>query len=120
MPLSQINTNAIANNITLLGTGGVGIPSGNTAQRLITTTPNIRFNTDTNSYEGYSPVANTYTTVGGGAKGGGSDSIFFENGQTVTTNYTLSANTNAMSAGPITINSGVSVTVGNNQSWTII
>lgn len=120
MPLSQINTRSIANNITLLGTGGVGIPSGNTAQRLNTTNPNIRYNTDTNTYEGYSPSANTYTSVGGGAKGGGSDSVFFENGQTVTQNYTLSANTNAMSAGPITINANVSVIIPVGQTWTVI
>ena len=120
MPLSQINTNAVANNITLQGYAGVGIPQGNTAQRGSTTRPTIRFNTDTNTYEGYNPNSTAWTSVGGGAKGGGSDSIFFENGQTVTADYTLTANTNAMSAGPITINSGVSVTVGNNQSWTII
>ena len=39
-----------------------------------------------------------------GAGGGGSDKIFWENGQTVTTNYTITNNMNAMSAGPITIN----------------
>ena len=120
MPLSQISTNAVANNITLQGYAGVGIPQGNTAQRGSTTRPTIRFNTDTNTYEGYNPNSTAWTSVGGGAKGGGSDSVFFENGQTVTADYTITANTNAMSAGPITINSGVSVTVGNNQSWTII
>lgn len=120
MPLSQINTNAVANNITLQGYAGVGIPQGNTAQRGSANTPTIRFNTDTYTYEGYNPNSTAWTSVGGGAKGGGSDAIFFENGTTVTQNYTLTANTNAMSAGPITINSGVSVTIGNNQSWTIV
>ena len=54
------------------------------------------------------------------AKGGGTDKIFWENGQTVTTNYTITNNYNAMSAGPITINSGVSVTIGTGEFWTIV
>ena len=55
-----------------------------------------------------------------GLKGGGSDLIFFENSQNVTTNYTISNNKNAMSAGPITINSGVTVTIGDGETWTVV
>ena len=55
-----------------------------------------------------------------GAGGGGSDKIFWENGQTVTTNYTITNNYNAMSAGPITINSGITVTIGDGETWTIV
>jgi hypothetical protein len=55
-----------------------------------------------------------------GATGGGSDQIFYENGQTVTTNYTISNGKNAMSAGPITINTGVTVTVGTGETWTVV
>jgi hypothetical protein len=58
--------------------------------------------------------------VGGGATGGGSDEVFFENGQTVTTNYTITTNKNAMSAGPITVDSGVTVTVPSGSVWTIV
>jgi hypothetical protein len=57
---------------------------------------------------------------GGGATGGGSDEIFYENGQNVTTNYTITNGKNAMSAGPITIDSGVTVTVGAGETWTVI
>lgn len=56
----------------------------------------------------------------GGAAGAGGDDVFYENGQTVTTNYTITAGKNAMSAGPITINSGATVTVGSGQSWVIV
>ena len=56
----------------------------------------------------------------GGATGGGSDTIFWENGQAVTTNYTITNNMNAGSFGPITINSGITVTVGAGEHWTII
>ena len=55
-----------------------------------------------------------------GATGAGSDKIFWENGQTVTQNYTITNNYNAMSAGPITINNGVTVTVGDGETWTIV
>ena len=55
-----------------------------------------------------------------GAGGGGSDKIFWENGQTVTTNYTITNNMNAMSAGPITINNSVTVTIGDGETWTIV
>mgnify|MGYP003131811234 CR=1 FL=1 len=55
-----------------------------------------------------------------GATGGSTDKIFWENGQTVTTNYTISNNKNAMSAGPITINNGIAVTIGTGENWTIV
>ena len=55
-----------------------------------------------------------------GATGGGSDKIFWENDQTVTTDYTITNNQNAMSAGPITINSGITVTVGAGETWTVV
>ena len=61
---------------------------------------------------------------GGGATGGGTDKIFQENGQTVTTNYTIGdtfgAACNAMSAGPVTINNGVTVTINNGETWIIL
>ena len=58
--------------------------------------------------------------VAAGASGAGSDKIFWENGQTVTQNYTITNNQNAMSAGPITINNSVTVTVGTGETWTIV
>ena len=95
------------------------LPSGTTAQRDETPASGyIRFNSDNTKFEGYNGSA--WTNVGGGATGGGSDAVFIENGQTVTTDYTLSANTNAGSFGPITINSGVTVTVPTGQTWTVV
>jgi hypothetical protein len=43
-----------------------------------------------------------------------------ENAQTITANYTITDGYNAMSAGPITINSGVTVTVGDGETWTVV
>lgn len=77
----------------------------------------FRFNSTLGVFEGYNGSA--WGGVGG-ATGGGNDRIFWENGQTVTTSYTISDGTNAMSAGPITINSGVTVTVGAGEVWTVV
>ena len=55
-----------------------------------------------------------------GATGAGSDKIFWENGQTVTQNYTITNNYNAGTFGPVTINNSVTVTVGAGETWTIV
>lgn len=60
------------------------------------------------------------SSPGAGAVGGGTDSIFFENDQTVTTDYTVTTDKNALSAGPVTINSGVVVTIPSGSSWVIV
>ena len=60
------------------------------------------------------------TGINAGATGGGSDEIFYENGQTVTTNYTISTSKNAMSAGPIGIATGITVTIPSGSTWTIV
>ena len=55
-----------------------------------------------------------------GATGGGSDKIFRENDVTVTTSYTISTNKNAVTAGPITISTGATVTVQDGSAWTVV
>ena len=60
------------------------------------------------------------SSSGGGATGGGSNKIFFENDQTVTNNYTITSGKNAMTAGPVTINSGITVTVPSDSTWTVV
>lgn len=59
-------------------------------------------------------------TTSGGATGGGSDQIFIQNGQTVTTDYTISTNYNAGTFGPVSVNTGVTVTVSTGSVWTVI
>jgi hypothetical protein len=56
----------------------------------------------------------------GFAIGSGSNGVFLENGQTVNENYTISTNKNAISAGPITIASGVVVTIPSGSVWSIV
>ena len=56
----------------------------------------------------------------GGATGGGTDQIFYQNGQTVTTNYTITTSNNAGTFGPVSINGGVTVTVPTGSVWTVV
>ena len=62
------------------------------------------------------------TGLAAGATGGnsGANAVFWENEQTVTHDYTIGNNKNAGSFGPITINNGVTVTVGSGENWTIV
>lgn len=110
-----------AGNISMTGTGAIDVASGTAAERPGTPSAGmIRFNTDDTTFEGYDGSAWGAIGGGGGASGGGSDAVFYENGQTVTSDYTITASTNAMSAGPITINSGVTVTIPSGSTWTIV
>jgi len=100
-------------------TGSLTLPDGTTGQRPGTpATGDVRFNTTIIQFEGYNGTA--WGTIGGGAKGGGVDQVFFENDQTVTTNYTLTSNKNAVSAGPVTISSGITVTIPSGVVWVIV
>ena len=44
----------------------------------------------------------------------------WENASTISSNYTIGTNNNAVSAGPITINSGVTVTVPTGSTWIVV
>jgi hypothetical protein len=61
-----------------------------------------------------------WTAVGSAATGGDSDQVFLETNKNVTTNYTISTGFNAVSAGPVSIDLGVTVTVPVGSVWTIV
>lgn len=108
----------VASDSSFNGTGALKIPVGTTAQRPTAADGKIRFNDDTNKFEGYNGTA--WGQLGGGATGGGTDEVFVENGQVVTTSYTLPGTKNASSTGPITIDSGVTVTVSSGSRWVVL
>jgi len=60
-----------------------------------------------------------YADGGGGATGGGTDKVFFESDQTITTSYTLTANKHAHTVSP-TIANNVNVVVPNNAILVIL
>ena len=98
--------------VSIASTGYVGINKTNPGTALHVT--------GTVTATAFAGDGSALTGIAAGATGGGNDDIFYENGQNVTTNYTITNGKNAMSAGPITIDSGVTVTVGAGETWTVI
>ena len=100
-------------------TGSGALPSGTTAQRDGSPSAGyIRFNSTEGSFEGYNGSA--WGSIGGGATGAGGDAVFYENDQIITTSYSITSGRNAMSTGPITVNSGASVTVPSGSRWVVL
>ena len=121
----NVGVGAAANAAALLdltsSTKGFRAPSMTTTQRNAIVSPVgglLIYNTTQLSYQVYNGTS--WTSVGGGATGGGSNQVFVENDQTVTDNYTITSGKHAMSTGPITINSGVVVTVPSGSNWVVI
>ena len=52
--------------------------------------------------------------------GASTNTVFFENDTAVGVGYSITSGKNAMSAGPISINAGIAVTVPSGSSWTIV
>ena len=97
-------------------TGSGELPSGTTAQR--DGSPDagyIRFNTTETSFEGYDGSA--WGAIGGGASAGGA---IYENKDDITADYTITSGSNGFSVGPMTIASGVSVTIPSGQRWVVL
>jgi hypothetical protein len=51
---------------------------------------------------------------------GSASAVFFENPQTITSNYTIVTGKSAMNTGPITIDSGVTITVESGARYVVI
>lgn len=98
-------------------TGAAQLPVGSVAQRPANGPGKLRYNSESSRFEGNNGSA--WGSLGG-ATGGGTDAVFYLNDQTVNNSYTVPANQNAMSAGPITIANGATVTVSDGSVWTIV
>ena len=97
-------------------TGSASIPVGTTAQRDGSPAEGMfRYNSTTDEFEGYADSA--WGSIGGGASAGGA---IYENVNSIAANFTFASNSNGMSVGPITINSGVTVTVPSGQNWVVL
>mgnify|MGYP001223317526 CR=1 FL=1 len=100
-------------------TGSGVLPSGTTGQRDGSPSAGyLRFNSTTSSFEGHNGSA--WAPVGGGATGGSGEQVFVENENQIDNNYTITTNFNALTTGPITVASGVTVTVPSGSSWIIL
>ena len=97
-------------------TASARIPSGTTAQR--DGSPSVgffRWNTTETQAEIYDGSA--WSLVGGGNT---TEEPLWEHESVVSSNYVMTDGNNAISAGPIIINSGYSVTVGSGCTWAIV
>ena len=106
-------------------TTSLQIPKGTTGARPgIVTSGLIRYNTTTKEFEGYGDSSWGNLGGGGGATGGGTgplqDDVFYENSTNVTQNYSITSGKNAMSAGPITLDANVVVTIPAGSVWTVV
>jgi hypothetical protein len=104
----------VSGNLLMTGTGAIDIPTGTTAERPGSAdTGMFRYNSTLGLFEGYG--ASGWGEIGGGAgaTGGGTDEVFVENDQTVTTSYSLTANKNASTVSP-SLNSSVVITIPAN------
>jgi hypothetical protein len=110
-------TPTFSGNVTFSSTGAITAPVGTTGERPSATVGMLRFNSSATAFEGYNGSA--WTSLGG-ATGGVGNPAFYENDITITADYTISTNKNAGSFGPITVDSGVTVTVPDGSTWTIV
>lgn len=96
-------------------TGSASLPSGTTAQRDGSPTAGyLRWNTTDTSAEVYDGSA--WAAVGGGNS---TTEGLYEMANTISANYSITSGNNALTAGPITINSGISVTIPSSSTWVI-
>lgn len=97
------------------GTGSAVVPTGTEAQRDGSPSAGyLRFNSDATSFEGYDGSA--WGSIGGGAT---SDAIY-ENSATIAENITIATGRNGMSTGPISVASGITVTVESGARYVVI
>ena len=54
------------------------------------------------------------------ANTGAINDVFWENAQTLASSYSIPANKSAVTAGPVTLGSGVTVTLGTNSRWVVV
>jgi hypothetical protein len=99
------------------GSSGITFPTWDTAGR--PATPEVGtmgWNTDLVSMEVYDGSA--WGAVGGGG-GASADGAIYINTQEITANYTFTANTSGVSAGPVSLSNAV-VTMPVGSRWVIV
>ena len=127
------STEAIIATLSFLNTNSVfRMPAGTQAQRPTgVSVGTIRFNSDTDAAEIYKTDDGTgspgWASVSGGGPALGTDSVIRTNPTTISENITVGPTTNndakfanGMSAGPITIGNGFTVTIEVGGAWSVV
>jgi len=94
---------------------------GGSTRRILTTNSGVVV-TGIMTATSFSGDGSSLSNLPAGAPVGGAstNTVFFENDKAVAVNYQITSTKNAMSAGPISINAGIAVTVPSGCSWTIV
>jgi hypothetical protein len=107
--------------VNFTGDSALLLHSGTTATRPTSVTPGlIRFNSGSNTFEGYTSATWGAIGGGGGATGGGTNQAFYLNDTEVSVSYSIPSGKNAGTFGPITVASGVTVEVPSGSTWTVV
>ena len=125
------STSAIITTLSLFSTNSeFRLPAGSTANRPTgISVGTMRFNTSLDSAEIYKADDGTgsagWSPVAGGGPSLGTDSIIRTNPTTISENITVGPSAgnefaNGMSAGPITVANGYTVTVESGGSWSVV
>ncbi len=125
------STSAIITTLSFFSTNSVfRLPAGTTGNRPTgISVGTMRFNTSLDSAEIYKADDGTgsagWSPVAGGGPSLGTDSIIRTNPTTISENITVGPTAgnefaNGMSAGPITIGNGYTVTVESGGSWSVV
>ena len=109
---------AASTRVNFTSTNALNLPSGTTAQRPGTpSNGDLRYNSSNGQAEIYQSSA--WGPVGGAA-GAGGDALFYENDTNMTTDYTITSGKNAVCAGPLTIDSGITLTIPSGSRVAIV
>jgi hypothetical protein len=134
IPTLNQNTTGTASNVTgtvAIGNGGTGQTTAVAAFNALnpmTTTGDIIYESSptTAARLGIGSTGQVLTVAGGLPSWANAVSSnitalgMYENSATISANYTIGTGNNAMSAGPITVNTGITVTVPTGSTWTIV
>ena len=80
---------------------------------------NLKVNSPTNGYVLTAQSGQSGGLLWAAASGNTTTNGLYEMANTIASNYTIGNNNNAISAGPITINNGIAVTVPSGSTWVI-
>ena len=118
-PTSAVLTNATGLPLTTGVTGTLPVANGGTGVTSSTGTGSVVLSASP-TLTG-TALANNITASGvvTGASVTASNAMFV-NSQTVAADYTVAVGYNAMSAGPVTVNSGITVTVSSGSTWGVV
>ena len=119
--LSQDNVFTTGIVTALGGVDAIGIMSAGVSQATgIITALNFIGAGNTVLYNQSTSTVDISISGGSGAVGAGTDKVFYENDQTVTQSYSISAGKNAMVAGPLAVASGKTITIPSGSELTIV